>query len=150
MFFVRALFEMKEGERACEQIFKLIPITHKHISTTPFVMPNSYGENEDLGIDGESMSDWYTGSSNTLLKAIVFDMFGIRPKLGSRIVIDPTDHFPSDNARLSLTIKGHECEIVYENAHLGERNIFVNGKRLRGNSIEIDDSSSPIRIKVED
>ena len=113
MFFARALFMMGEGEKAFDQIYKLIPITHSKITTSPFVMPNSYGENPDLGIDGESMSDWYTGSSNTLLKAIVFDMFGIYPKLGNILEIKPTDYFPSNEASINLNIKKHKISVKY-------------------------------------
>ena len=133
MFFVRALFQMKEGQKAFEQIYKLIPITHDKITTSPFVMPNSYGYNPELGIDGESMSDWYTGSSNTLLKAIIFDMFGIKPQIGDELVIEPTNYFPSDNAEISLPIKGKKVTVRYQNTHLNKRKIYVNGEELTTN-----------------
>lgn len=133
MFFVRALFQMKEGQKAFEQIYKLIPITHDKITTSPFVMPNSYGYNPELGIDGESMSDWYTGSSNTLLKAIIFDMFGIKPQIGDELVIEPTNYFPSDNAEISLPIKGKKVTVRYQNTYSNKRKIYVNGEELTTN-----------------
>ena len=147
MFFVRALFEMNEGKKACDQIFKLIPITHNRISTSPFVMPNSYGENKELGIDGESMSDWYTGSSNTLLKAIIFGMFGVNPGLDNTISIKPTNYFPSDEASLSLNIKNKKVTIKYKDLHEEGRYILVNGLRINSNQIDL--SNYPNKILVE-
>ena len=148
LFFVRALFMMNEGERAFEQIFKLIPITHERVSTSPYVMPNSYGENKELGIDGESMSDWYTGSSNTLLKAIVFDMFGIRPRLGSELIIEPTSVFPSDEASISLNIKHKKVIVKYKNNHENKRHILVNGSKININTINLSEYSNKIVIEI--
>ena len=148
MFFVRALFQMNEGKKAFDQIYKLIPITHDKISTSPFVMPNSYGENSELGIDGESMSDWYTGSSNTLLKAIVFDMFGVNPTLGSSLLIKPTNYFPCEEASLSLNIKGKRVTIKYKDLHKGSRYILVNSNKISNNLIDLSKYSNKILIEV--
>lgn len=148
LFFVRALFMMNEGEKAFDQIFKLIPITHEKVSTSPFVMPNSYGENPALGIDGESMSDWYTGSSNTLLKAIVFDMFGIKPKLGNELVIEPTNVFPSDEASLSLKIKHKKVIVRYKNNHENNRYILVNGSKIDDNKIDLRKYKNKVLIEI--
>lgn len=150
MFFARALFSMKEGKRAFEQIYKLIPITHEKITTSPFVMPNSYGYNPELNIDGESMSDWYTGSSNTLLKAIIFDMFGIKPQIGDELVIDPTDCFPSDEASISLTIKKKHVNIRYLNNHNNKRKIYANGKEISQHHINLKEIVGKINIDIID
>lgn len=58
LFAVWSLYKLGEYERAEEQLKKILPLTHEFISTTPFVMPNSYVYNEDRGFDGESMNDW--------------------------------------------------------------------------------------------
>lgn len=150
MFYVRALLQMNEGEKAFDQIYKLIPITHDRVTTSPFVMPNSYGENEELGIDGESMSDWYTGSSNTLLKAIIYDMFGINPQLGSILKITPTNYFPSKEASLSLKIKGKNVSINYRNNNQGNRTILVNGEMLTSNEIDLSKYNKNISIEIID
>lgn len=55
----------------------MLPPTHAFISTTPFVMSNSYSHNAEYGMDGESMSDWYTGSANVLIKVLVRQVFGL-------------------------------------------------------------------------
>ena len=138
---------MNEGKKACDQIFKLIPITHTKISTSPFVMPNSYGENKELGIDGESMSDWYTGSSNTLLKAIIFDMFGVNPGLDNTLCIKPTNYFPSDEAGLYLNIKNKKVTIKYKDLHKEGRYILVNGSKINSNQIDL--SNYPNKILIE-
>ena len=150
MFFARALFIMKEGKKAFEQIYKLIPITHSKVTTSPYVMPNSYGCNPELGIDGESMSDWYTGSSNTLLKAIIFDMFGIRPKIGDEIVIDPTNYFPSDEASISLVIKNRQIQINYRNQKSNKRKIYVNGELVDEHHINLKSYKGKININIID
>ena len=150
MFFARALFTMKEGKKAFKQILKLIPITHSKISSSPFVMPNSYGLNPELGIDGESMSDWYTGSSNTLLKAIIFDMFGIRPQIGDEIIIDPTNYFPSDDASISLVIKGKKVNIHYQNKKTNKRKIYVNGEEANYRHINLKSIKGKVNIDIID
>lgn len=48
LFAIRSLFAMGEDKNAWEQIYKILPPPHDFISTTPFVMPNSYIENEQL------------------------------------------------------------------------------------------------------
>ncbi len=79
MFAVMSLFMIGESERAYEELGKILPFTHETISLSPFVVPNSYGYNEELGIDGESMNDWQTGSSNVLLKLLIRFVFGFEP-----------------------------------------------------------------------
>ncbi len=148
MFFVRALFQMNEGKKAFDQIYKLIPITHSKISTSPFVMPNSYGENIELGIDGESMSDWYTGSSNTLLKAIIFDMFGVNPGLDNNLNINPSNYFPCEEASLTVNVKGKKVTIKYKDLHKGSRYILVNSNKIDNNQIDLSKYSNKILIEV--
>ena len=150
MFFARALLNMKEGKKAFEQIYKIIPITHSKVTTSPFVMPNSYGFNEELGIDGESMSDWYTGSSNTLLKAIIFDMFGIKPQIGDELVIEPTNYFPSDDASISLVIKGKKVNVHYQNKHTDKRKIYANGMEVDAHHINLKLYKGKINIDIID
>jgi cellobiose phosphorylase len=150
MFAVRSLLLMNEGKKAFEQISKLIPLTHNKISVSPFVMPNSYGYNKELGIDGESMNDWYTGSSNTLLKAIIFDMFGIKPKIGDEVEINPVREMPSKEANISLTIKGKRVDLHYRNEGKGKRTILVNGNELESNKFDVSDYPKKITIEVID
>ena len=56
-FAIWSLFEIDEGEKAWKTLYKLLPFNHEFITTTPFVMPNSFSYNEERGFDGESMSD---------------------------------------------------------------------------------------------
>ena len=80
-FAIMALFQMGEPRRAWEQLIKILPFTdiHDNLSHSPFVMPNSYGLNEDKLIDGENMNDWQTGSSNVVLKLLIRFVFGVEP-----------------------------------------------------------------------
>ncbi|MBQ4067319.1 MAG: hypothetical protein IJD22_06725, partial [Clostridia bacterium] len=53
LFGTMALFEMGESERAWQEIEKTAVITHQNCTMSSFVMPNSYCENADYGMDGE-------------------------------------------------------------------------------------------------
>ena len=128
IYAIKALGIMDEGELAYSQMLKLIPLTHKEISTSPFVMPNSYGYNPELGIDGQSMNDWYTGSSNTLLKAIVDGIIGVVPNIDNTINIKPI-RFPVDQINLEITIKNRRIKLLYLNKGNKTPTIMVNGQK---------------------
>lgn len=127
LFAVWSLFMVGESERAWKQIDKILPITHEFISTTPFVMPNSYVENVELGFDGESMSDWFTGSGCVLVKILISCVFGIRADLDG-VRIAPCAYLPFRRARIDLQIKGARIELSYSGTDGGSRAFFVNGK----------------------
>ncbi len=110
LFGIWSLFEIGEEEKAWEQLYKILPITHKFISTTPFVMPNSYVENTEKGFDGESMSDWFTGSGCVLIKVLLWHVFGIKADLNG-IKIKPTKFMPFKNASLKIKICGEDTFI---------------------------------------
>lgn len=124
LFSVRALLKLKEGGRAYKELEKLLPITHNKISVTPFVMNNSYGYNPSLGIDGESMNDWYTGSSNTLLKTFYEDIFGLKVSLKGLLTIDPTHDFPVEEVKVDVTLRGTRCHLIYR--HNNKHSIYLN------------------------
>ena len=126
LFGVWSLFAVGETERAWEQLYKILPITHEFISTTPFVMPNSYVENAEEGFDGESMSDWFTGSCSVLIKVLIWYVFGVRATLDG-VCISPSDYMPFERATIKMKVKGVEFLIDYEKS-VGDRKFFVNGK----------------------
>ena len=128
LFGIWSLFEMGEAEKAWEQLYKILPITHKLISTTPFVMPNSYVENAEKGFDGESMSDWFTGSGCVLLKVLVWYVFGVRAGLDG-VTVSPAAYLPFASGEITLNVKGKAVKIVLEKSDK-EREFFVNGKRV--------------------
>lgn len=126
LFGVWSLFEMGESKLAWEQLEKALPIKHKLISTTPFVMSNSYSYNEELGLDGESMSDWFTGSANVLIKVLARQVFGVQPCLNG-VTICPAAYMPFDKASISILVKGKIIKLNYAKADV-KRSITVNGK----------------------
>jgi len=127
LFGILSLFKLDEGELAFKQLEKILPLTHEIISTTPFVMPNSYSYNEEAGMDGESMSDWYTGSANTLIKSLVRGLFGINPSL-SGLNITPSTFFAANKASCSLKIKDTMVRVSYEGNGNKVCKISINGE----------------------
>ena len=120
---------MGEGQLAWKQLEKVLPLTHKLITTTPFVMSNSYSYNEELGLDGESMSDWFTGSANVLIKTLTREVFGIRPDLNG-LNITPSAYMPFESANVSVCVKGKIVKVNYKNKRIGNREITLNGKTV--------------------
>lgn len=125
LFGIWSLFRMNESRLAFEQIKKILPITHEHISTSPFIMPNSYVYNEEYGMDGESMSDWFTGSANVLIKIIVRYIFGIQPSLDG-LNIQPASYIPFDSCSIHIQLKNCLVTLEYQNKGVGERKFIVN------------------------
>lgn len=121
-FAVMALFEMGEARWAWEQLERILPFTamHQRLSHSPFVMPNSYSLNSELGLDGENMNDWQTGSSNVVLKTLIRHVIGFQP-LADRLRIAPANWCPFDRWSCSLPYRGGTLTIT--------RHRYRNGRR---------------------
>lgn len=145
LFGIRSLFLMGEDELAFRQIYKILPPAHSFITTTPFVMPNSYIENEEKGFDGESMSDWFTGSGCVLLKTVYFDVFGIKADLDG-LTISPARRMPFGKLSVSLTVKGAKLNLTLEKGE--DKKIFVNGKPVSGDLLRLDNGDLSGEITV--
>ena len=131
LFAIMSLFEIGEAQMAWEQILKILPLTHSYISTTPFIMSNSYMYNEEKCLDGESQNDWFTGSGCVLIKALVWNIFGISPSLDG-LNIAPANYFPTKNAFIQMRVKGCEISVSYRNEGKGDRSFIVNGTHRKG------------------
>lgn len=147
MFAFKALSMIKEIDLAYTQLLKLIPITHESISTSPFVMPNSYGYNLELGIDGQSMNDWYTGSSNTLLKGLVESFVGIEPLWENKISISP-NKLPVNEVNIDITIKGRRIKYHQISKSNNSPVIKVNDKVLNQSVLDLNEIKEK-RIVIE-
>ncbi len=130
MFGIWSLFEMNESERGWKQLEKVLPITHNYLTTTPFVMSNSYSFNPQLGMDGESMNDWFTGSANALIKLLVWYVFGVKCDLEG-VMVAPANYFPFGEAELSVRIKGKTLKVLYKKQNLPHRRFVLNGKDVQ-------------------
>ena len=148
-----ALFMLNEDKLAYEQIEKLLPISHKTLTTTPFVMPNSYSYNIEEDMDGESMSDWYTGSANTLIKTLIKGTFGINPDLKT-IKVTIRDYYPSKELSCSLLIKGALLRIHYQNVNNGKRVVLVNNEESKEKVLVFDETflanTKEINIEIKE
>lgn len=130
LFAILSLFMMGEEEKAYEQLEKVLPITHEMLTTTPFVMPNSYSYNEEEDMDGESMSDWYTGSANTLIKTLIKGAFGIFASLDG-VTIDLRSYIASQKAMCSLKIRNANIRLIYEKGSGESMQVLVNGNEVQ-------------------
>ncbi len=128
LFAIWSLFKMNEPKFAWEQLYKILPITHEEISTTPFVMPNSFIYNEEKNFDGESMSDWFTGSGCVLIKVLTWYIFGVQPTLNGLEIKMPS-YVPFKKGEITLKIKSATVTVKYSKLGTG-RKYILNGKQV--------------------
>ena len=141
LFGILSLFKMNESRLAFKQLYKILPLTHEILTSTPFVMPNSYSYNEEAMMDGESMSDWYTGSANTLIKSLVRGLFGVNPTLDG-LYLTPAKYVDTKLASCSLVVKGTLVKINYNTNYNDVNTIEINGNKQQYNgSIYIDNNT---------
>jgi len=130
-FAIAALFRMGEAQKAWEQIVKILPFASHHHdpSHSPFVMPNSYIDNPQLNLTGQSMNDWQTGSSNALLKLLVRFGFGFQPNMNC-LHIAPADWLPFDEFVFNAVARQREVRITYSREGREKRETWLNGELL--------------------
>ncbi|MEG0152233.1 MAG: hypothetical protein RR744_03490, partial [Cellulosilyticaceae bacterium] len=131
IFGVMSLFRMGETRKAWTELEKTLPFTHKRVSVSPYVIPNSYGYNEEKQIDGESMQDWQTGSSNVMLKTLIRFVFGVEPHYEG-IWIQPSREIPFKSTQFVMTIRGTEINLNYTRNKGEKREFIVNGEKQEG------------------
>lgn len=127
-FAIMALFQMGRPKQAWDQLTKVLPFTdiHANLSHSPFVMPNSYGENTDKNIDGQCMNDWQTGSSNVILKLLIRYVAGFEPNLES-LTIQPAAWAPFETFNFTASARGNPVTIQCDYTGKGPRTFSVNG-----------------------
>lgn len=126
LFGTMGLFAIGESERAWEEIEKTAVITHDNATMSTFVMPNSYCENAEYGLDGESLGDWHTGSGCVMIKEMISCAFGIVPTLDG-VKVQPPVYFPAKKAEIEVNVKGARVHLVYADKGLGTRKVTVDG-----------------------
>ncbi|MGL4738422.1 MAG: GH36-type glycosyl hydrolase domain-containing protein, partial [Cellulosilyticaceae bacterium] len=130
-FGIMSLFRMGETARAWDEFAKSLPFTHESVSVSPYVMPNSYGFNEEKQIDGESMQDWQTGSSNVALKTLIRFVFGIEPQYEG-IWVQPSRNIPFETMNFEMMIRGTKVKVNYTNNQNEVRQFALNGEKVEG------------------
>lgn len=130
LFGIKSLFKVGESEMAWEELMKVLPFTHERISCSPFVVPNSYGNNSTFHIDGESMADWQTGSSNVLLKLIIQYVLGFEPHY-SGIYIQPAAYCPFGYSEYKIRYNETDVYVTYKKTG-NTRKYYVDGKLFPG------------------
>ena len=139
MFAIWSLFAIGETKLAFEQLEKVIPLNHKRLTHTPFVMPNSYGYDPKKGIDGESMNDWFTGSGCVFVKILMWYMFGIKADLYG-VTICPAKDLPFGSMSVNLKLKGGEIRLSYAKTGQGKRIFEVNGIKKDTYTVSLTDA----------
>ena len=147
-FAIAALFRMGEAKRAWQQIAKILPFAphHKHVSHSPFVMPNSYVHNPQLNLNGQSMNDWQTGASNVLLKLLVRYVVGFQPDF-EHLRIAPAAWMPFDGFEFGIVVRNKKLRIAFRRADVASRNFIFNGVAVT-ESID-EDNMSTINLRYE-
>ncbi|MDR0831462.1 MAG: hypothetical protein LBM99_01030, partial [Bacillales bacterium] len=146
LFATLALYKLGKGKEAFFQLKKLLPIYHKKITTSPFIMSNSYSYNQELGLDGDSMNDWYTGSSNTLIKTIVRGLWGVKNTL-KLLIIKPSNYFFSNKAELKLLINQTIVTLSYSNTKNNKRIFLINNNQC--NEVFFNKISKELYIEID-
>lgn len=147
-FAIWSLFEINEGERAWKNLYKLLPFNHRFITTTPFVMPNSFSYNEGKGFDGESMSDWFTGAGCVLLKLLLHGMLGIKTTLEG-VRIHPVSYMPFKDMEMIVKIKNKSFRISYNKTGNDSRQFLVNGEVYQKEEIFFSDNDLTDEMVIE-
>src|SRR5690554_5493169 len=75
------------------------------------------------------MSDWYTGSANTLLKTLIRGLFGLEVYF-DHFRLRPTNAFFSNEANLMVSIGQKLTKITYKNLNQGKRIFKLNGQTI--------------------
>lgn len=129
-FAIAALFQMGEPRRAWEQIEKILPFTEHHggLTHSPFVLPNSYVDNPSLNLNGQSMNDWQTGSSNVLWKILVRQVAGFDPQFGV-LRVTPANWAPFESFSFESRAHGVAVRISWRRGAAAEREFRVNGSK---------------------
>ncbi len=136
LFSVMALYGIGEADYAWEQLKKVLPIMNEQMTKTPFVMSNSYLDNPECGLHGQSAIDWYTGSGTVLLKDLVRAVLGVNPDLNG-VSIQPAKTLPCRQIRAELEVKG--CSVHFEYCKEGKdsRKFYLNDKLLESQYDEL-------------
>ena len=129
MFAVLGLMRSADYDFAFEQLKKLLPFTHERLSHSAFVMSNSYLYNEECGIDGESASDWQTGSAPVLLKIIINQICGFNPSFDG-LTISPCGKLPFTGFTFELNNERFDISVKYVKNDL-KRKFYVNGMEYK-------------------
>ncbi len=130
-FAIMALFQMGQAREAWSQLEKILPFTdiHENLSHSPFVMPNSYGYNPDVFIDGQNMNDWQTGSSNVVLRTLILYVFGFEPAMAG-LWVQPASWSPFQSFEFTGRLRGGDVRIIFEDRGGSRRSFTVNGQPL--------------------
>ncbi|MCR4694301.1 MAG: hypothetical protein K5773_03125 [Pseudobutyrivibrio sp.] len=145
-FAILSLFMIGEDEMGFEQLEKILPYKHETTNCSPYVMPNSYGYNPELSIDGQSMLDWQTGSSNVVMKLLIWYVLGIRPDYDC-LVIAPSAHIPYKTMEYSFVYLKRRIHVLYERKGIGTRKYLVNCKEV---DHSIDEATGNCILKIAD
>ncbi len=129
MFSILSLFALGDCEFAWDSLCKVVPISQKQMTRTPFVMSNSYLDNPDLNLYGQSPIDWYTGSGTVLIKNVVRYVLGVGANLDG-VTISTPKKSPCKSMRATLTLKGVKVHFEYESTGAGERKFYLDGKEI--------------------
>jgi len=128
-FAIDALFRVGRARQAWRQIEKILPFSAHHVdpSHSPFVMPNSYVDNAELNLTGQSMNDWQTGCSNVLMKTLIRRVAGFDPRMDV-LRVAPAAWLPFESLEFTGRYQGRRVRITIHHAKVDQLTFHVNGR----------------------
>ncbi len=129
LFSILALFGLGQSDYAWKHFLKILPIANQQMTKTPFVMSNSYLDNPERGLCGQSVIDWYTGSGTVVLKNVIRSILGLNPDLDG-LVIKTAKTLPCKYINADVLLKGKKIKFEYKNENKGNRKIYMDGKEI--------------------
>ncbi len=136
MFSIAALYGLGDTEFAWRMFTKALAISNENTTASPFVMANSYLDNPQYGMNGQSGLDWFTGSGAVYIKNLIRCVLGVNASLEGVIIRTPRT-MPCRRAEADMLIKGKRVRFEYKNENSGERRIELNGKPLEAEYDEL-------------
>lgn len=141
------------GDKAYETILKILPDSKEnpveHSGAEPYALTNMYFGPANPRA-GQTQFSWITGTAGWIYRAITQYMLGFHPGY-TEIQIQPALPKEWDKVRMMRTYRGckYDIEIRNKNCAAIPEAIWVDGKRIAGNSVPIFDDHQLHHIVVE-
>ncbi len=152
-WFHLALCNYGYGERALEYYHSICPSTKEDkidiYKSEPYVYAQMTA-GKDAATSGEAKNSWLTGTAAWAFVVASQGILGIQPAYDG-LKIDPCIPKAWKEYTVEREFRGTRYQILFKNpsgVNKGIKQISVNGKIIKGNTIPIADSNKPVAVEV--